>query len=85
MNDLIVNPAADIKKISILPKREDEIRKKKSYPKGNFNWLDYVFKEDENEEVSEIKPVKKEPYREIVLEPLIPEDKTILAKRIYGC
>ena len=85
MNDLVVNPVSDIKKISVLPKREDEIRKKKNYPKGNFNWLDYVFKEDENEEVSEIKPVKKEPYRETVLEPLIPEDKTILARRIYGC
>ena len=85
MNDLIVNPAADIKKISVFPKRENEIRKKKRYPKGDFNWLDYVFKEDETEEVQEVKAVNKEPYREIVLEPLVPEDKTILARRIYGC
>lgn len=85
MNDLRVNPVSDIKKISVLPKREDEIKKKKSYLKGNFNWLDYVFGENKIESVKEIKSMNKEPYREIVIEPLIPEDKTILARRIYGC
>jgi hypothetical protein len=85
MNDLVVNPVSDIKKISVLPKREDEIRKKKNYPKGNFNWLDYVFRESEEEKEPEIKIINKEPYREIVLEPLISEDKTILARRIYCC
>ena len=85
MNDLRVNPVSDIKKISVLPKREDEIKKKKIYLKGNFNWLDYVFEEDESKEISETKLVKKEPYREIVLEPLIPEDKSRFARMIYGC